>query len=140
MQTYWSGEYQRFNSFLAQVGIVHQASCHHAHQQNGSTKRKHRHIVEIGLVLLAHASIPLKFWDEAFLAIVYLINRMPSKTIQNSTPLDCLFKQKPDYSSRRTFSCACCLTYVHTIHTSFNFAPSNVSSLILATCTKVSSV
>jgi histone deacetylase 1/2 len=99
MQTDWGGEYQRLNS------IVHQLSCSHAHQQNGSAERKHRHIVEIGLVLLAQASIPLKFWDEAFLATVYLINRMPSKTI-HSTPLEHLFK-KPDYSSLRTFDCAC---------------------------------
>jgi histone deacetylase 1/2 len=63
--------------------------------------------VEIGLPLLAHASMPLKFWDEAFLAAVYLINRMPSKTIQNSMPLERIFKQKPDYSSIRTFGCAC---------------------------------
>jgi histone deacetylase 1/2 len=107
MQTDWGGEYQRLNSFFSQIGIIHQVPCPHAHQQNGSAERKHRHIVEIGLALLAHASMPLKFWDEAFLAAVYLINRMPSKTIQNSTPLECLFKQKPDYSSLRTFGCAC---------------------------------
>jgi histone deacetylase 1/2 len=49
-------------------------SCPHAHQQNGAAERKHRHIVEVGLSLLAHASMPLKFWDEAFLAATYLIN------------------------------------------------------------------
>jgi histone deacetylase 1/2 len=56
------------------IGITHHVSCPHAHQQNGSTKRKHRHIIEVGLLLLAHASVPLKFWHEAFLIVVFLIN------------------------------------------------------------------
>jgi histone deacetylase 1/2 len=51
------------------------------HQQNGPAERKHRHIVEVGLSLLAYASMPLKYWDEAFLTAVYLINRLPSKVI-----------------------------------------------------------
>ena len=49
--------------------------------KNSSTKRKHCHIVEVGLSLLAHASMPLKFWDEAFITATYLINRLPSKVI-----------------------------------------------------------
>jgi hypothetical protein len=81
-------------------------SCPHTHQQNGSAERKHHHIVETGLSLLAHASMPLKFWDEAFLAATYLINRLPSKIIHDSTPLERLFDQKPDYSFLRVFSCA----------------------------------
>jgi hypothetical protein len=59
------------------------------------------------LSLLAHASIPLKFWDEPFLAATYLINILPSKVINDNTPLECLFNQKLDYSFLRTFSCAC---------------------------------
>ncbi|BAB90546.1 putative rice retrotransposon retrofit gag/pol polyprotein [Oryza sativa Japonica Group] len=107
MQTDWGGEYQKLNSFFAQIGIDHHVSCPHTHQQNGSAERKHKHIIEVGLSLLSYASMPLKFWDEAFVAATYLINRIPSKTIQNSTPLEKLFNQKPDYSSLRVFSCTC---------------------------------
>jgi hypothetical protein len=82
-------------------------SCPHAHQQNGAAKRKHRHIVEVGLALLAHASIPLKYWEDAFVAPTYLINRTPSRVIHYETPLERLFQQKPDYSSLRVFGCAC---------------------------------
>jgi hypothetical protein len=52
----------------------------------GSAKIIHRHIVEVGLSLLAHAHIPLKYWDEAFLAATYLINRLPTKVLCFSTP------------------------------------------------------
>jgi histone deacetylase 1/2 len=51
--------------------------------------------------------MPLKFWDEAFLAATYLINRTPSKVIDYMTPLERLFNQTPNYSSLRVFGCAC---------------------------------
>jgi hypothetical protein len=82
-------------------------SCLHAHQQNGAVERKHCHIVEVGLALLSHASMPLKYWDEAFLTTTYLINRLPSKVVDNLTPLERLHNQKPDYSALHTFGCAC---------------------------------
>lgn len=42
----------------------------------------------------------------SLLAAVYLINRVPSKVLDNFTPLERLFEQKPDYNSLRTFGCA----------------------------------
>jgi histone deacetylase 1/2 len=98
MQTDWGGEYQKLNSFFQNVGISHLVSCPHAHQQNGQAERKHRHIVEVGLSLLAYASMPLKLWDEAFLTAVYLINRLRSKDIDSQTPLEHLHGDKGDYS------------------------------------------
>jgi histone deacetylase 1/2 len=51
--------------------------------------------------------MPLKFWDEAFIAATYLINRIPTKLLNYSTPLETLFHEKPDYSALRIFGCAC---------------------------------
>lgn len=82
-------------------------SCPHAHQQNGVAERKHRHIVEVGLALLAHASMHLKFWDEAFLTATYLINILPSKVIDFEIPSTRLFHDAPDYNNLRVFGCAC---------------------------------
>ena len=101
------GEYEKLNSFFQTLGISHHVSCPQAHQQNGSAERKHRHIVEVGLSLLAHASMPLKYWDEAFITATYLINHLPSRVIGNTTSLECLFHQKPDYSSLKKFGYAC---------------------------------
>ena len=61
MQTDWGREYEKLNSFFQKIGIAHRVSCPYAHQQNGLAERKHRHIVEVGLALLANASMPLKF-------------------------------------------------------------------------------
>jgi histone deacetylase 1/2 len=107
VQSDWGGEYEKLNSFFKQIGIEHHVSCPHAHQQNGSAERKHRHIVEVGLALLANASMPLKFWDEAFLTATYLINMLPSKVINHETPIERLLHKTPDYASLRTFGCAC---------------------------------
>jgi hypothetical protein len=107
MQTDWEGEYQKLNPFFQRIGISHNVSCPHAHQQNGSAERKHRHIVEVGLTLLAQASMPLKFWDEAFTTAVYLINRTPNKVLNFATPLERLFHTKPNYMSLRVFGCVC---------------------------------
>ena len=67
----WGGEYHVFSDFLQSNGIAHRVSCPSAYQQNGLVEIKHRHIVENGLALLAHAFMPLKFWDEAFRTIVF---------------------------------------------------------------------
>jgi IS30 family transposase len=40
------------------------------------------------MALLAHASMPHKYWDEAFLAATYLINRLPTKVLDYSSPLE----------------------------------------------------
>jgi transposase InsO family protein len=108
VQSDWGGEYQKtHNTFFRSLGIAHRVSCPHTHQQNGSAERKHRHIVETGLALLAHAHIPLKFWYEAFLTATYLINRLPTRVIDNKCPLERLFNTPPNYSLLRVFGCAC---------------------------------
>lgn len=58
IQTDWGGEFRVFSSFLSELGIVHRLTCSHTHHQNGVVERKHHHIVELGLSLLSHASLP----------------------------------------------------------------------------------
>jgi histone deacetylase 1/2 len=101
-QTNWGGEYQALNSFFQRIGISHHISYPHAHQQNGSAERKHRHIVEIGLSLLAYASMPLKFWDEAFLTAIFY-QSSTSRVINGENLFSRLLGQQRDYMFRRTF-------------------------------------
>jgi hypothetical protein len=106
-QSDWGGEYQKIHNTFRSLGIAHRVSYPYTHQQNGSVERKHRHIVETGLALLAHASMPIKFWDEAFLTATYLINRLPTRVIDNMCPLERLFNSPPNYSLLRVFGCSC---------------------------------
>lgn len=89
------GEFKKFKTYLDKEGIFHRFSCPHTSEQNGLAERRHCHIVETGLSLLYHASLPLKFWVESFTTACYLINRLPSKNNATSTPLEALFQIKP---------------------------------------------
>lgn len=86
LQSIGGGEYSPISSFCLSNGIIHRKSCPHTPQQNRISERKHRHITETALTLLAKASMPLKYWDEAVCTSVYLINRLPSSTLSNLSP------------------------------------------------------
>jgi hypothetical protein len=107
VQSDWGGECQGLQRYLTSAGIHHRVACPHTHQQNGVAERKHRHIVKIGLTLLAQSSLPQHFWDEAFLSACYLINRLPTKTLENLTPFEKLLNKKPAYIDLKVFGCAC---------------------------------
>ena len=51
--------------------------------------------------------MPLTFWSHAFQAAVYLINRMPSKILNFSTPYELLFNSTPSYHRLKIFGCLC---------------------------------
>ncbi|XP_072094129.1 uncharacterized protein [Arachis hypogaea] len=74
------------HSIVSQAkGVVCRFSCPHVHQQNGTAKRKHRHVVEMGLTLLAGASIPTRFWGEAFTTAAKLINMLPTPVLEEDS-------------------------------------------------------
>jgi histone deacetylase 1/2 len=107
LQTDWGGEFRSFTTFLNECGVTHRVICPHTHHQNGLVERKHRQIVDLGLTLLAQASLPLSFWDHAFLTSVYLINRLPTSALNFAVPYEVIFHQKPDYTFLKIFGCAC---------------------------------
>ena len=57
----WGGEFQKLHKYFNQHGIVHRIACPYTHEQNGLSERKIRHIVDIGLTLLAHSQVPYRF-------------------------------------------------------------------------------
>jgi hypothetical protein len=126
------------NSFFKKIGIEHHVSCPHAHQQNGSAERKHRHIVEVGLALLANASMPLKFWDEAILTATYLINMLPSKVIDHETPIERLLQKAPVMHLFVLLVVRVGPTIILSTSESLLFALNNVPSLVIVPCIKVS--
>lgn len=66
-------------------------------------------MVDVGLTLLAQAKMPLKYWWDAFEASVYLINRLPSSTIEYMFPFLKLYNTAPNYKFLKVFGCACFL-------------------------------
>ena len=107
VRTNWGGKFRTFSSLLTNSGIHFRHPYPHIHHQNGKTERKHIHIVDVGLTLLAQAHLPLKFWWNAFHIAVYLINRLPTPVLNNISPFQKLFHSQPDYSILKTFGGAC---------------------------------
>ncbi|KAK9125440.1 hypothetical protein Scep_014286 [Stephania cephalantha] len=107
IQSDWVGEFRSFKPFLDAHGIFFQHSCPHTHEQNGRAERKHKHIIETSLTLLAEANLPYKFWYDACATSVFLINRLPSRILSDISPYQKLFQQPPDYSILKVFGCAC---------------------------------
>ena len=102
----WGGEYRPLHKYFNDNGILHRITCPHTHEQNGTAERKIRNIVDTGLALLGHSGAPFKYWEFAFETAVFLINRMPTSSLQNKIPYSILFNKSPDYTFLKVFGCA----------------------------------
>jgi len=97
----------RFKAHLQNCGIKQSFSCPYTPAQNGIAERKHRHIVELGLAMLYHGRIPLKYWVDAFITANYVINLLPTPKLDMQSPHRKLYHQEPTYDHLRVFGCAC---------------------------------
>lgn len=79
--------------------------CPYTSRQNGKVERKHRHIIETSLTLLAQSKLPLKFWWEACETVVYLLNRLPTYVFNHKSLYAKLYQNESDYSLLKTFGC-----------------------------------
>ena len=101
------GEYIALADYLSTHGVSHLTTPPHTPEHNGFSERRHRHIVETGLALLSHASMPAQYWTYALTTAVYLINRQPTATLKNVSAFEKLFGTLPNYTKLRSFGCLC---------------------------------
>lgn len=72
-------------------------------QQIGSAERKHMHIVDMGLTLLAHSHALTKYSDFAFETAVYLISKLLTQSLCFSSPYQILHGTSHNYQFIRVF-------------------------------------
>ena len=101
----------KFHSHLNSCGIVLRLACPYTQSQNGVVEHKHRHVTETGLTLMFHAHVLVSLRVEAFSTVVFLINRLPSSSLDGKTPYEILFGKSPNYSLLCTFGCICFLYF-----------------------------
>lgn len=105
VQSDYGGKLRSFSKFLVDLSISHRLTCSHTSHQSGYVERKHIHIVEMSLTLLAHSSIPVTYWDHSFSTAVYLINRLPSSILTKfDSPYHALYNKHPSYQTLKVFT------------------------------------
>ncbi|KAL0301377.1 UNVERIFIED_CONTAM: Retrovirus-related Pol polyprotein from transposon TNT 1-94 [Sesamum radiatum] len=77
-----------FDKFCEEEGIEHQTTVSYNPQQNGVSERKNRTVMEMARSMLQEKHLPKAFWAEAVYTAVYLLNRCPTKAVQNMTPIE----------------------------------------------------
>ncbi|XP_076932887.1 uncharacterized protein LOC143598590 [Bidens hawaiensis] len=92
-------------TFYSEEGILLETTCPHTPEKNGVVERKHRHLLETARALKFEANLPSTFWGECILTAAYIINRLPSKSINNITPYELVYNQKPNYDHMKIFGC-----------------------------------
>ena len=91
---------------MKKSGIEHQYTIPKTPEQNGVSKRMNRTLIEKVRSMLAESRLPQKFWAEALSTAVYLINRSPTKALDNTTPFEAWYGKKPNVSHLRVFGCS----------------------------------
>ena len=81
---------QDLKRYLNLHGVVHQTTCPYTPQQNRVAERKNRHLLEVVRASLFGAHMPTNYWGEAITTTAYLINHIPSSSLQFQTPFDVL--------------------------------------------------
>ena len=92
-----------------QMGILHEKSVTYTPQQNGTSERANRTVVESARSMMSFSKAPPELWGEAVAYAAYIRNRIPSGQ-KTKTPYEILFKNKPDISHVRIFGSK---TFVH---------------------------
>jgi hypothetical protein len=66
---------------------IRQLTIPNTSQQNGVVERRKQTLLEIVRSMMVQVNLPITFWDDALLTIVYILNRASSKSI-SSTPYE----------------------------------------------------
>ena len=106
------GEYisKEFNVFCQEAGIVHQLTAPYSPQQNGVSERKNITVMEMARCMLFEKKLPKLLWVEAVNTSVYLLNRLPTKSVQSKTPIEAWSGVKLSVKHLKVFGSFC---YLH---------------------------
>ena len=75
-----------FVEYRAEHVIGHEVIICCTPQHNGIAEKRNRIIVDMAWSMLKAKVMPNYFWDDAVLCSVYLLNRSPTKKLEDVTP------------------------------------------------------
>jgi hypothetical protein len=78
-------------------------------QQNEVAERRNQTLLEMVRSMMVQANLPITFWGDALLTAVYILNRVPSKSV-SSTRYELWNNRKLNLNNMRPWGCA---AFVH---------------------------
>ncbi|KAK2440889.1 putative mitochondrial protein [Trifolium repens] len=102
------GEYtsHEFMSFCELNGIKHEVVAPYTPQHNGMAERRNRTIMNMTRCMLKEKQLPHSFWGEAVVTACYVLNRCPTKQL-NQVPEAIWSRSTPSVKHLRVFGCLC---------------------------------
>ncbi|GJV03970.1 zinc finger, CCHC-type containing protein [Tanacetum coccineum] len=96
---------REFTRYCNENGILRQLTAPYSPQQNGIVERRNRSVMSTTRSMLKAMHMPQIFWAEAIRHGVYVLNRVPTKALKDSTPYEALKGRKPNLKHLRIFGC-----------------------------------
>ncbi|GJU77988.1 retrovirus-related pol polyprotein from transposon TNT 1-94, partial [Tanacetum coccineum] len=94
-----------FEKFLESHGICAQYTMLDTPQQNGVVERQNRTLMEMVRSMISKYSLPKNLWIYALRTAVYLLNRVPSKSVPK-THFDLWTRRKPSMRHLHVWGCS----------------------------------
>lgn len=90
LRTDRGGEFvsQEFNDVYKDSGINRHLMAPYTPQQNGVVERKNRTLMDMTRSILKHMQMPTYLWGETVRHATYLINRIATRSLKDSTPYE----------------------------------------------------
>ncbi|WVZ90398.1 LOW QUALITY PROTEIN: hypothetical protein U9M48_036704 [Paspalum notatum var. saurae] len=100
------GEYlsQEFNDHLKSGGIVPQLTPPGTPQWNGVSERRNRTLLDMVRPMMSQTDLPLSFWGYALETVAFILNRVPSKSVEK-TPYEIWTGKCPKLSFLKIWGC-----------------------------------
>ncbi|GKA23814.1 zinc finger, CCHC-type containing protein [Tanacetum coccineum] len=107
LRTDRGGEFtsNEFTKYCKENGIARQLTAPYSPQQNGVVERRNRTVLSTTRSMMKAMKLPLTFWAEAVRHAIYILNRVPTRALENKTPYEALYNRKPNLENLRIFGC-----------------------------------
>lgn len=102
-------------------------------EQNGCSERLNRTLLDKERTLIIQSELPKSLWGESILCANYIINRSPTSRLNNVTPAEMLYNEKPNVKNLKVFGC---VSYLHTpkVQQQSKFDPKSNIYLMVGYC------
>lgn len=96
---------KEFTEHLEKAGTIRKLTTHDTPEYNGVSERSFRTITERVRAMLDDSQLPHALWGEAARHTVYVKNRTSTRALDDMTPFEALFGEKPNVAHLHPWGC-----------------------------------